>query len=493
MLPLLLAVALLQQTDAPSAPAPAAPPPAAAKAPATTAPAAKPKSAKPERRIQEDSGAEEPVLKGFDRPSGKRFTGEFDDTPVDEALRAIAKSAELSIVIPRGHRHERVSADFRNAAVEDALRAVLQQGGLVAELQGTVISVREPGPFSGLAALGRGIGREAERRANEAMREADREMRRAEREAERAERRDGRARGHDRDRVVRGDVVIRAGETVQDVVAIRGSVKLDPGAEARDVVAILGSVTLEPGARARDAVAVGGDLHVRAGAQIDGDAVSVGGDVHADPSAEIRGETTSVGIPALSGLAGLVGSRSLFGKPSSPLWAIGQVLAKFVVYFVIGLLLFTLFPRRIDSVAAGFAAHPWKSILTGLLGLVLAPILVVLLAVTIIGIPLVPVAALLVVAAAVFGFTALAMYVGRRLPLTVSRNAQMLQLALGTAIVVAVTSIPFLGWMAWVAAALLVFGAVLRTRFGTQAPALATTLPPPAAPPPSPPPPAATP
>ncbi len=485
MFPLLLAAALLQQTDAPRAlPRPPSPP-AAAPAPAPARPAAPKRTQPVPERHGAEEAAQEPVLKGFGRVlAGKRYTGELDDTPVDEALREIAKSAELSIVFPSGHRHERVSGEFRNAAVEDVLRAVLQQGGLVAELQGTVVSVREAESASGFAGLGRGIGREVDRRVNEAMREADRDTRRAQRDAERATRR-GRG-SEERDRVVHGDVVVRAGEIAQDIVAFRGSVKLEAGAQARDVVALLGSVTLEPGARARDAVSVGGDLTLGPRAQVDGDAVSVGGEVHADPSAEVRGETTSVGIPALSGLAGLVGSRSLLGKPSSPVWAVGQVLAKFVVYFVLGLLLFTLFPRRIDSVAAGFAAHPWKSMITGLLGFVLAPILVILLAVTIIGIPLVPVAALLVIAGVILGFTALAMYLGRRLPPSVSRNTQVLQLALGTAIVVVVTSIPILGWMAWMAGALLIFGAVIRTRFGSQLPVLATTLPPAA--PPSPPP-----
>jgi hypothetical protein len=61
----------------------------------------------------------------------------------------------------------------------------------------------------------------------------------------------------------------------------------------------------------------------------------------------------------------------------------------------------------------------------------------------------------------------------------------VLQLALGTAVVVLVTAIPLLGGMAWIAAALLTFGAVLRSRFGSQSPPLPTTIPP-SAPPPAP-------
>jgi hypothetical protein len=282
---------------------------------------------------------------------------------------------------------------------------------------------------------------------------------------------------------VYGDVVVHPGERARDVVALRGSVKVEPGAEVRDAVAVLGSIVLEPGAMARQAVAVGGDVKLGPAAEVDHDAVSVGGEVMRDPSATIRGETVSVGIPALSGLAGLAGSRMLFGRAESPVFVVGQVLAKFVVYFALGLLVLALFPRRLDVVSASFTAHPWKSILTGLLGLVVLPLLLVLLVATVIGIPLVAVAGLLVVAAGVLGFTALACYIGRALPLQPSRGTTVLQLALGTAAVVLVTAIPLLGGMAWIAAALLTFGAVLRSRFGSQAPALPTTIPPPGPPP----------
>ena len=80
---------------------------------------------------------------------------------------------------------------------------------------------------------------------------------------------------------------------------------------------------------------------------------------------------------------------------------------------------------------------------------------------------------------------ALALYIGRALPLHLERGTTVLQLAVGTAIVVIVTSIPLLGWMAWVAALLLTFGAVLRSRFGSQPPPVLPTTLPPAAPPPA--------
>ena len=486
MLALALLALALQQTEPPAPPAPpeaptAAPAPAPARGPRPPrAPAAR-----GERAGAAEAEREEPVLTGFDKKSGKRFTGDFDDTEVNDALRQIAEAADWSIVLPKGD-HGSVSARFKNVPVEDALRAVLQQADLRAAREGSVVTVRAP---SFLPGFPRDIGRDVGRATDRAVREAERATRDFEREMRRMEREW--ARGGERgDKVVHGDVVIRANQVARDVVALRGSVKVEAGAHARDVVAVLGSVELEPGAVAREVVAVGGDVKLGAGAEVSKDVVSIGGSVTREAGAEIGGEEVSVGIPALSGLAGLAGSRMLFGKSASPVFSVAQVLAKFVVYFALGLLILALFPRRVDTVAASFTASPWKALFTGLLGFVLLPILLVLLAATIIGIPLLPVAALLVLVAGILGFTALAFHIGRALPLKLSdKGTQVLRLAIGTAIVVLVTSIPFLGWMAWIAAVLLTFGAVLRTRFGSQTPVLPTTVPP--APPPPPPPAAA--
>ncbi len=488
--PVLLALALAQ-TDATPAPQPPAAPPAEAPAPApkpkAAPPAPAPKASRAPRAQASDQG-EPPVLQGFDKPSGRKFTGDFDDEDVDDALRRIADAGDWSIVLPAG-KHGTISARFKNVPIEDALRAVLSQADLTASREGAVITVRARPAFGmrlpPMPPLPPGASDEVRRRTDEAMRRAEREMQRAEREMQRAERRGGR--DHN-DKVVHGDVTVRADQKARDVVAIRGAVTVEAGAEVRDVVAILGNVTLQPGARAREAVSVGGDVKLGAGAEIEKDAVSVGGEVVRDAGAEIGGEEVSVGVPALSGLASLATNRVLFGgRHEPPGFVIGQTLAKFLVYFAFGLLALALFPRRVDAVSASFVSHPWKSVLTGLLGLVVLPIIVVLLVATIIGIPLVAVLGLMLLAAGIMGFTALAYYIGRALPFQLRRGTSVLQLAIGTAIVVIITAIPFLGGMAWVAAALLTFGAVLRSRFGSQSPpVLPTTIPPPSEPPPAP-------
>ena len=453
MLPLLLALALATSAPAPApsgigagAPSPAKSPPKAERRP--RAPEATPGDA-----------PAAPVLRGFEPRSGKRFTGEFEDDDVADALREIASAAGWSLVLPGG-RLGTVTAHLQDVPAEDALAAVLDQAELVAARQGSIVTVRvRPG---------------ATARAGSAATAKEPPARGA-RGGDRA------ARG--RDQVVQGDVVVHAGQPARDVVAMKGSVRVEPGAAVRDAVAFLGNVVLEDGARARQAVAVGGDVRLGDGAIVEKDAVAVGGEVRRGEGAEVGGEEVGVGVPALSGLAAALGAGGLAHAAASPALAVGLVLAKFLAGFVVALLALALVPRRLDAVSASFTAHPWKAILTGLLGTFAVPLVAILLVATIVGIPLVAVLAVLVAAAAALGFAAVAWGVGRALPAPVSRATAVLQLAAGTAVVVLATSIPFLGAMAWIAAALLGFGAVLRSRFGSEPAAAAPPSFPPAVPP----------
>ncbi len=430
------------------------------------------------------------TLSGFDKPTGKKFVGDFKDTPVDRALKRIAQAGGLSVVLPPGLRGS-VTASFKDTPVEDALRAVLAQSDLTASRQGSVLTVsRESGPriviSGGKRRFQFGVeglpdsdeladaAREAADEARQALDEAHQDL---EQEAS------GRAMRGASDRVVHGDVTVGPGERVRDVVAIKGSVKLAPGAVAREATAVVGSVELGPGAVVlRNATAVGGNLHVAPGARVGRDATSVGGKIVIEPGGEVEGAQTSVRIPGLAGLLGLALGAGGFGAKVSPVVRAASALAEFAVLFALGLLALLLFPRRLDGVGASITSTPWKALLTGLLGTLAMPVLTVLLAVTIVGIPLIAVQVLGVMVAGILGVASLGLLVGRRLPLKLERGQAVAQLAIGTAILVVVGKIPVLGVMVWVAVWLFVFGAVLRTRFGQTLPAepLATA---PAAPP----------
>ncbi len=422
-----------------------------------------------------------PVLTGFDKPSGRNFSGDFEDEDGRDALLEIGRKSGLSIVLPPGTLGK-VTAHFKDAPVEEVLRAVLAQAGLTGDRQGSMVIVSRRGGRLGrlesLESLG-DIGAEITRMTDEATRAAEREARRADREARLAQG------GSRRDReAVGGDVVVEPGQAARDVTAVRGSVTLRPGAEAREVVAVLGSVDLEAGSSARQVVAIAGDVHVGPGASVEQDAVAIGGRVLIDPAGDVGGQKVTVGVPALGDLVKTLGLRGHEEAGSGGGWALAKWVAKFGVTLLLGFLLLTLFPRRVDAVAAALQANPGKSLLAGLLGLLAQPLLTLLLAVTLVGIPLIAVQVLGVLVAYLLGVTAAAVLLGRALPVALHRGTGILQLAIGLGLLLLGFAIPFLGWLLWATLVMATFGAVLRTRFG-QTPVLETVA---AAEPPAPPP-----
>ncbi|GEJ57441.1 STN domain-containing protein [Anaeromyxobacter diazotrophicus] len=446
--------------------------------------------------------ADVPVLSGFEKPTGKRFTGDFAEAPVGEALTKVADAGGLSLVLPPGLRGA-VNGHFREAPVEDALRALLAQAGLTARREGGILTVaRQSGPSLVIQGGKRGFtfhydtdeadpGADAQRSlrdAQRAERDARREAKRAQREARRAAGKGGNA------QVTRGDKVVGAGERAGQVVVLTGNVRLDEGASAEQVVAVLGSVELAPGASVDgEVVAVGGDIHVSPGARIAGEAVSVGGRIVIDPSGAVEGEQVSLDVPGLGGALALLGARTPGFGPRTPLLGLAHALVQFAVFFGLGLLLLVVFPRRVEALTGSVSQAPLKAVLTGILGTLALPVVALLLVATIVGIPLVAVLVLGVLVAAVMGYTALALHLGRLVPFHFERGAPILQLAIGTAVLVAIGQLPVLGALAWLAAWLLVFGIVLRTRFGrpptaAPPPVYGTTAPPPPSPPPAPPP-----
>ena len=278
-----------------------------------------------------------------------------------------------------------------------------------------------------------------------------------------------------------------------------------------DVVAVGGNVEVH-GKIMGDAVAVGGRVHVFPDAVVNGDAVSVGGKVRVDEGGQVRGEKVSVdiGLP-LSGLR-FGTSHDLGGFEKPRFWGIFANLIWIGATLLLALLFLAIAGGRLDVISRRVEAQPGQSFLVGLLGAFATPIAtvitVVLLAITIIGILLIPVLFLLEILMFVGGFLGVALAVGRRIlaarrtsgdlaparssyfVLTIGFLALHALCLLGT--IFGATGIPVIpglfkgfGIFTLIFATFLGYGALLLSRFGTTlpGPALPPIPPPPPAPP----------
>jgi len=175
----------------------------------------------------------------------------------------------------------------------------------------------------------------------------------------------------------------------------------------------------------------------------------------------------------VGGLAGLLGSAKAIKEKRQEsehgvAWSFFMLLLKYGIFFALALLVVMLVPRRVEVLAATMMNDPLRSIGTGILAVLAQPFVSLGLIVTIVGIPLLLVQVVGLVLVGVIGFTAAAVLIGRRLPLSAPRRTPTLQLAAGMAVVVLATHLPVLGWFVWMVLALASFGAVVRTRFGQE-------------------------
>lgn len=209
---------------------------------------------------------------------------------------------------------------------------------------------------------------------------------------------------------VTGDVQVAAGSLIiagdvdGDVSGAAGSVDIR-GRVAGDVEVGTGSFTLAEGA------VIGGQLDAGVGSAllagtVRGDATVAGGDIVLARTASFGGDLRYDGDLTDRGATvdgRLARDRSLSGVTFAPGRAVGETLLDvygFLVTLVVGAVLLLVFPVGSRRLADGIRAEPLRHGLYGLVALVGVPILLALVAITIIGIPIAIVGALL------FGLTA---------------------------------------------------------------------------------------
>ena len=205
------------------------------------------------------------------------------------------------------------------------------------------------------------------------------------------------------------NVEVKAGETVREVVVIGGSAKIHgkvlqdavvimgglelDGEVGGDTVAVMGSIKMHPGAVVhKDAVTVMGNLTIPDGAKVEKDAVSVAGTLDAAPGAIIAGQRVNIGLPVhfprLEGLNKWWKYCVFELRPLAP--QVAWVWIVYGVFFLLSLFVAAVFPRPVQACVEALSRRPATTFLMGLLTKLLVPIVVVILAVTGIGLLIVP-------------------------------------------------------------------------------------------------------
>ena len=264
-----------------------------------------------------------------------------------------------------------------------------------------------------------------------------------------------------------GDVKVAKGEVVRDLTVFGGNVDI-AGEATGDVTVFGGEVHIGQGARVRgDATVFGGTLALGPGARVDGDVSCVGGELKRDPGATIGGDvsvkggTQSVGEGEAEHEHAHESEHRGILRRSFESLVDGVRLA--AVLFVIGTMLLALAGRRMEQLRSEVAARPMRSIALGLLGTFLGAIVLIALCVTLIGIPVAAVAAMVGGFAVLGAMCAVLSVIGEGLLRHKTENPYV-HLAVGCGLFVALSAIPWIGGIVVAAVVLAGVGVLVGTR-----------------------------
>ncbi len=234
-----------------------------------------------------------------------------------------------------------------------------------------------------------------------------------------------RRRGRSDNKFALGSTVrVRAGEVAADVLALGGGIRID-GEVLGDAVAVGGSIKVD-GRVTGNVIAIGRNVELGPSAEVLGDAVSVGARVIQDEGATVMGRVSEVAVGGKLDLGERWWKNRGLDWSDHGLWSWGawvnlswSLLGSLLLLVLTGLVLVVV-PEPVDRVGGVAFAEPFKSVIVGLaVELLFLPgivVLAVLLTVSIIGIPLLlflPFLLLLLIAAFLFGFTSMAVGVGK--------------------------------------------------------------------------------
>ncbi|KPK68228.1 hypothetical protein AMJ87_12200, partial [candidate division WOR_3 bacterium SM23_60] len=219
----------------------------------------------------------------------------------------------------------------------------------------------------------------------------------------------------DGDLAVMGGMVDVNGEVTGDIAVFGGNLDL-MGNILGDAAVFGGNVT-NKGKIKGDLAVIGGTVLLDSGSVIAGDILMVGGTVDRDDYAEVMGNIESIEIEALEQVLPRISKLFRFPHrlPGYRLFPRLAFLGMLIVLYVFNLLIIAIFPYAIDKVSDKIKLNVWAALGLGLaIQILFAPILILLL-VSIVGIPLAILLPMAVLIGTLFGFSALSLVIGERI------------------------------------------------------------------------------
>lgn len=228
-----------------------------------------------------------------------------------------------------------------------------------------------------------------------------------------------------------------------NIIRVGGDVIIAPQQTVENAHAIGGDVTIGEGARVtQTAIAIDGDVILERNARVDGDVYAVGGEIITGQGATIGGAS---GTALDSGRWGSYGHRNRgVGNFYRYLFHSGFHLFNVAVVTLIGVLILLWRPNFLVNLATTVRVYPLQCGLWGLGTLFGVIVLIIVLAISLIGIPLLPLVALATTVAVILGNLGIALWIGQRI-LAGKERSTMREFLIGMVILALIGLVPVLG------------------------------------------------
>jgi hypothetical protein len=224
-----------------------------------------------------------------------------------------------------------------------------------------------------------------------------------------------------------------------------------------------------------NAVAIGGDVNLKATARVEGDAVAIAGEI-------LKEEGASVGRNEVAILSGAKGILPAFWKWSLLDILYGSYLASLVLHILmvmviaaLGILLLLFVPGPVETISSTIRQSTLKSGGWGVGSIVAIALLLLFTTGSLLGILLAPVLVIAVAVVGILGCVATGLFVGER-TFSPREGALIRPFLVGMLILAAIGLVPLVGGLVFLVANLFGFGAVLVSRFGRAQPAATGSL-----------------
>lgn len=263
----------------------------------------------------------------------------------------------------------------------------------------------------------------------------------------------------DADQVINGDVQAMAG-----AITVRGVVN-------GTVTAMAGNITIF-GKVNGDVNCTAGNVYVKKDAIVTGTVTAMAGKVFKDENAVIKGTVVEMARAGNNAHSNRHGSYAdVRVSPSIPWFIfIWGVITGLVSWLALGAILMLFFTKHVKVLAVAQAARPGYYFCMGFLAMLLTPPVMVLLALTIVGIPVMILLGLLIFIATIFGQLGVARVIGEKIVerFDISNKTEMAKVLIGIVAIFLITLIPILGWLFFFVTACIGLGGALINRMGIE-------------------------